>query len=291
LREFFARLPGGGRAVKRGVHRKSQPKAGHPPPMTPTVKTDAYEEIAPADRPALPGLVLICDHASNNVPPEIGDLGLPAEDMARHIAFDIGVRGVTFEMARRLGAPAVLSTVSRLVIDHNRHPADPTLIMRLYDGSIIPGNARVGAEEAERRLVTYHAPYHAAIRRVIDAQIAAGHEPVLVSIHSFTPQLRGRPPRPWHAGVLWDRDRRLAGPLLDALAAHTALCIGDNQPYTGRLGGDTMWTHGTQRGLPHALIEIRNDLISDVTGQTEWAALLSDAVPNAIAAMHRAAAE
>lgn len=233
-------------------------------------------------------IILVCDHARNQIPPDLGDLGVPAADMARHIAFDVGARAVTLDMAGRLRAPAVLSTFSRLVIDPNRGEFDPTLIMRLYDGTIIRGNRHVDAAERARRITAYHRPYRAALGRAIDQRLAAGGAPVLVSIHSFTPQLRGHLPRPWHVGLLWAEDDRLFRPLIEGLRRHPDLVIGDNQPYSGSLPGDTMWTFGVERGLPHVLIEIRNDLIADAAGQAHWAVLLADEVREAADAMRRA---
>ncbi len=222
-----------------------------------------------------PSLLLLCDHASNGVPPWIGDLGVGPEDMNRHIAYDVGARGVTLALSDAFEAPAILSTYSRLVIDPNRGEDDPTLVMKVYDGSIIEGNRCVDAAGVARRIEALHRPYHAAITRAIDASLAQGVTPRLVSIHSFTPQLRGRLPRPWHVGVLWDRDDRLARPLIERLRAEDELVVGDNEPYTGQLEGDCMWRHGTERGLPHVLIEVRNDLIADAQGQRAWAALLA----------------
>ena len=164
-------------------------------------------------------------------------------------------------LAAELGAPALLANFSRLLIDSNRGPDDPTLVMRLSDGAIIPGNARVDAEEIARRKADWWEPYQAAISARIDAMIAGGAPPALVSIHSFTPAWKGVP-RPWQVGVLWDRDPRLARPLLDALAREGDLVVGDNEPYDGALAGDTMHRHGTRRGLAHALIEVRQDLIA-----------------------------
>ena len=172
---------------------------------------------------------------------------------------------MTRALARRLGAPAVLSTFSRLLIDANRGEDDPTLIMRLSDGAIVPGNAAVDAAERARRIARFHAPYHAAIDAAIERAIAAGSPPALVSIHSFTPVWRGHA-RPWHAGVLWDGDPRFAVPLIEALRADPALVVGDNEPYSGALANDTMYRHGTERGLAHALVEIRQDLIADEAG-------------------------
>jgi predicted N-formylglutamate amidohydrolase len=154
--------------------------------------------------------------------------------------------------------------------------------MRLYDGSVIPANRAVDDAERERRLAAYHRPYHAAIAATIDRSLAQGVTPRLVSIHSFTPQLRGRAPRPWHVGVLWDRDDRIAAPLIGALRAEEELVVGDNEPYSGHLEGDCLWRHGTIRGLPHVLIEVRNDLIGDVEGQAAWAALLGRRLAEAL---------
>ncbi|MEX2517949.1 MAG: N-formylglutamate amidohydrolase, partial [Paracoccaceae bacterium] len=152
----------------------------------------------------------------------------------------------------------------------NRGEDDPTLLMKLYDGSIIPGNRSADAVERERRLALWHRPYHRAIERLIDGALANGVSPRLLAIHSFTPQLRGRPRRPWEIGLLWDRDERLFRPLYDRLLTEPGLTVGDNEPYTGHLVGDSMWRHGTERGLENLLIEVRNDLIANQEGQTRW---------------------
>jgi len=229
--------------------------------------------------------LLLCDHASNAVPASVagGDLGLPPEEMARHIAYDIGARGVTLELARLMDAPAILTRYSRLVIDPNRGEDDPTLVMRLYDGAIVPANRHITATEIERRLVAWHRPYHAAIDAAIEARLAAGVAPALIAIHSFTPRLAGRSPRPWHVGVLWHRDGRLALPLLGRLRAEAGLCVGENQPYAGQLEGDTMSRHGTRRGLRHVLIEIRQDLIAAPGDERLWAARLAPILVDIVA--------
>ena len=231
---------------------------------------EAVEEIAgPPDARVL----LLCDHASNAVPDTLpGGLGLPPEEMARHIAYDVGARGVTLELARRLDAPAILTCFSRLVIDPNRGEDDPTLVMRLYDGTIVPANRTVGPDEVQRRLEAWHRPYHEAIVAALER--AGPRPPALVAIHSYTRQLRGRPPRPWQVGILWHHDDRLAAPLIARLRAE-GLCVGDNQPYSGQLEGDTLSRHGTGRGLPHVLIELRQDLIGTDAGQRLWAARLA----------------
>lgn len=215
--------------------------------------------------------IVLCDHATNYVPDFVanGDLGLPPEDMARHIAWDPGALGVSLAMGEAFGGPVVYSNFSRLVIDPNRGDDDPTLVRKIYDGSIIPGNRHADADEVQRRIATMYQPYHDGIRALIDARMSAGRIPRLISIHSFTPQLIDEPPRPWELGLLWDRDDRIFRPLMDRLASEP-LTVGDNEPYSGRLAGDCMWMHGTSRGIPHLLIEVRNDLIQTETDQQKW---------------------
>ncbi len=216
--------------------------------------------------------VITCDHASNRVPEDVcgGDLGLPPEDMERHIAYDVGAAGVARALAAALEAPVILSDFSRLVIDPNRGEDDPTLLMKIYDGSIIPANRHADAVEVERRLHLYHRPYH----RALGTLIASREAPVIVAVHSFTPQFAGRPPRPWHVGVLYAGDTRLALPLIARLNAEPDLCVGDNRPYSGHLPGDSLDRHGVQTGLPHVLVEVRNDLIRPPEQQAEWGARL-----------------
>ncbi|MBB5220647.1 putative N-formylglutamate amidohydrolase [Amaricoccus macauensis] len=228
-------------------------------------------------------VLLLCDHASNAVPSLIeGGLGLSEAEMGRHIAYDIGARGLTLGLARRLGAEALLTRFSRLVIDPNRGEDDPTLVMRLYDGTVVPGNRHPTAAEVERRLTRLHRPYHDAVDAALDRVIAGGQTPAIVSIHSFTPQLKGRPPRPWQVGILWHRDGRLARPLMARLRAE-GLCVGDNEPYSGELEGDTLSRHGTKRELPHVLIEVRQDLIATPEGEEAWAARLAPVIGEVIA--------
>ena len=240
---------------------------------------NAYETVDGAgDKDGLPPVLVVCDHASNRVPKSIngGALGLPEADMSRHIAYDIGARGVTLALADRLGASAVLSRFSRLVIDPNRGDDDPTQVMQLYDGTIIAANARLSPETIAARRAELTEPYHAAITQQIEAQIAKGTPPVVLSIHSFTPQLSGRRVRPWQLGILYAHDDRMARPLLASLRRDTDLIVGDNEPYHGALIGDCMDRHCLSRGLLHVLIEVRNDLIETGPDQQAWAARLSD---------------
>ena len=216
------------------------------------------------------GVLILCDHASNAVPPDLGDLGLPEAEFQRHIAYDIGAAAVTRSLARRLGAPAILTRFSRLIIDPNRGRDDPTLVMRLSDGAVVPGNAKADEAEVQRRIARFYDPYDEAIATAIHRAMAAGHPPVIVTVHSFTPVWRGWP-RPWHVGILWDADDRFAKPLLAGLEAEEGLVVGDNEPYDGALAGDTVDRHATIRGLANALIEIRQDLIASDAGAEEWA--------------------
>lgn len=238
-----------------------------PSPRVPSTVAPAFEIIGGR---ADAGLVLIADHASNRVPDDLSDLGLPVAEFRRHIAWDIGVEALTRALAVRLDLPAVLSRFSRLVIDPNRGDDDPTLVMRLSDGAVIPGNAAIDEAERDRRIAAYWRPYDTAIRTTVDAGFTAGRPPVIFSLHSYTPVWRGWS-RPWHCGVLWDLDPRLPDLLIERLRGDPTLVVGDNEPYDGALVGDTLYRHGTRRGLAHAILEVRQDLIADDDGVAVWA--------------------
>lgn len=217
------------------------------------------------------GLVLLADHASRDLPPEYGSLGLPVSQFERHIAYDIGVEQLTRKLAAMLGVPAVLGGFSRLLIDPNRGEDDPTLIMRLSDGAIIPRNNPMPEGERKKRIDAYYRPYHEAVAATIAKTIElSGKAPLIISIHSFTPFWK-ETPRPWHAGILWDLDPRAVLPILAGLRADPLLIVGDNEPYDGALQGDTMFKHCIVPGFAHALIEVRQDLIGDDAGTTLWA--------------------
>ena len=226
--------------------------------------------------------LLTCDHACNAVPGWVngGTLGLPDADMGRHIASDVGAAGLTRALATRMDAPAILSRFSRLVIDPNRGPDDPTLLMKLYDGTIIPGNRHAGPVELADRMKRLYKPYHDALASLARQH----HDTVICAIHSFTPQLRGRDPRPWHVGILYSHlDDRLALPLMNRLRAEPDLCIGDNEPYAGHLPGDAIDRHALQPGRLNVLIELRQDLIADAAGQMYWAGRLAPILTAALA--------
>jgi predicted N-formylglutamate amidohydrolase len=243
----------------------------------------AYELIRPQTAPARGHLIFVCDHASAALPDTYGTLGLEHGAFATHIASDIGAAEVTRALAGAFGAVAVLARWSRLLIDLNRGADDPTLVMKLSDGSVIPGNAGADVGEIARRLREFHKPYHDAIAGEIAALRARGVVPIVISMHSFTPVWKAAR-RPWDVGVLWDRDNRLPKPMLAALA-RAGFNVGDNEPYSGELEGDTMYVHGTMNGLPHVLIEIRQDLIATPEQAREFAARLKPVLDEALAAM------
>lgn len=212
-------------------------------------------------------VLLLCDHASNAVPEGI-DLGIAPELLDLHIAIDIGAAAVTRALAARLDTPAILATVSRLVIDLHRQSDHIGLIPHRSDGHPIPGN-----ETADRaaRIARFHAPYHRLIRDRIRAQRPS----LILSIHSFTPRLEhGGSDRPWEVGVLYNRDTRAAHPTIDYFRAQ-GLPTGDNEPYSGRLLNATLNRHAEGQGIPSVAIEIRNDLIRDEAGAERWSQILA----------------
>lgn len=218
----------------------------------------------------LPGgdgrVLLLCDHASNAVPRDI-DLGIDPALLDLHIAIDIGAAAVTRALAAQLDAPAILASVSRLVIDLHREPDHAGLIPATSDGHRIPGNEGV---DRAARIARFHAPYHRLLRDQIRRQRPA----LILSIHSFTPQLeQGGTPRPWAVGVLYNRDTRAARPAVEWLRGQ-GFVTGDNEPYSGRLLNATLNRHAEAQGIPSIAIEIRNDLIRDAAGVARWAAHL-----------------
>lgn len=209
-------------------------------------------------------VLILCDHASNHVPPDI-DLAIDAALLDKHIAIDIGAGGVSRALARHLSAPAILAAVSRLVIDLNREPDSLGLVPHISDGHAIPGNDGV---DRTARIARFHAPYHAAIA----AEIRARRPRLLVSVHSFTPRLERHdgPERPWEIGVLYNRDARAARLGIAVLTA-AGVVTGDNEPYSGRVLNATMNRHAEGNGIPYLGLEIRNDLIADEAGIERWA--------------------
>jgi predicted N-formylglutamate amidohydrolase len=226
---------------------------------------------ASASRP----LLVIADHAGQALPEEVAQethaLGLPREAFDLHIAWDIGVGGVVRGVAARLGVTAVVATYTRMLIDLNRPLGDPECVPRSQDGIAIPGNQDLNDARIEARARAFYWPYHNAIDRELGRLRRVGPVPLLFSIHSMTPVLRtGGSPRPWHASVLSNHDSRLADLLFRALKAQ-GLVVGFNEPYSGISMGYCVKRHGLSQGLPHATLEIRQDLIGTEAGQARWA--------------------
>lgn len=220
-------------------------------------------------------VILTCDHASRSVPRALDNLGLDDAAILRHIAWDIGAADVTRRLAPLLDAPAILCGYSRLVIDCNRDPVDPSSIPAVSDGTVIPGNTGLSLGARRLRRTAIFDPYHDAIASRIASHRHSGVAPALISIHSFTPVMQGVA-RPWHIGVLWDRDGRIALPLLEGLRAEAGLVVGDNEPYSAREPvGFTQRHHAFGAGLPHVAIELRQDLVGDAAGAARWAERLA----------------
>lgn len=243
--------------------------------------------LAPDEQPAFTeyrpdggrALLIVCDHAANTVPRSLQDLGLTAEQRQGHIAWDPGSAEVTRLLAVALDAPAVLTRYSRLVIDCNRAPDDPTAMPLISDDVIVPGNRDLDDAERATRTAACHTPYHDAVAGKLDAMQARFPLVALFSVHSFTPSMRDGSARPWDAGVLWTDDGRIPLPLMAALRQDSDLLIGDNEPYSAHdLYGYTVETHAQPRGLPNGLIEIRQDHLAVADGPRRWADLLAQAL-------------
>ncbi len=249
----------------------------------PLLGPDDPPPAAVVNRDGRAPLLLLCDHASAAIPKRLGTLGLGAVELGLHIAYDIGAAAVARQLSQRFDAPLVLSGYSRLVIDCNRRPADATSIPPVSDGVVVPGNQSLTPADRTQRRESCFEPYHAAIDSLLATMVARHRHPIVLSVHSCTPVMNGVH-RPWHIGVLWDDDARVPVPLMAALARDLDICVGDNQPYSGRNHhGYTIDAHVAPRALPHASVEVRQDLIADVDGQARWAAKLGDALAAVLA--------
>jgi predicted N-formylglutamate amidohydrolase len=215
--------------------------------------------------------LLTSDHHGRAIPRALCDLGLPESELARHIAWDIGIAGVAERLSKHLDAHLIAQRYSRLVIDCNRPPCAASSIPRLSEATVIPGNEGLARDAAEARRRAIFEPYHRRITEVIDRRLRENIPTVLVSLHSFTPVYTGVA-RPWHIGALYNRDTKLAPLLLELLRAETGLVVGDNEPYAVSDATDyTLPVHGEARDLMNTGIEIRQDLIADQAGQRQWA--------------------
>lgn len=221
-------------------------------------------------------ILLVADHASNLIPPVLNDLGLDAATLNRHVAYDKGTRTLTERLSELLGYSAVLCGYSRLVVDCNRRLSDPTLMPEVSDDVTIPGNQALSESQRSARLNEIYKPYHHAIDVQLKRLEQLHEAPAIVAVHSFTPRLQTGSARPWHVGVLWDKDYRLAGPMLEYLRTFTHLCVGDNEPYSGKHPADyTIDHHGEGARIPCVSIEIRQDLLGTPEGIETWAQRLT----------------
>lgn len=248
--------------------------AGSGSPLIGPGEPPAFEVINAEGNAAL---LLVCDHASPRIPEALDQLGLQPQALGLHIASDIGAADLTRRLAVRLDAPAVLAGYSRLVIDCNRQPGDPQSILTASDGIIIPGNKTLRPEEQEARADAFFWPYHHAIEHLFARLRRRGPEPLLFSVHTFTPTLGGED-RFWDAGVLWNRDPRMAVPLIAMLRQVEGLAIGDNEPYAGTALAYTLNLHAGTAGLAHAAIEVRQDHCETPEQLDRWAEILGNAL-------------
>lgn len=224
----------------------------------------SVENIAGSGR-----FVLVCEHASNHVPPQFGNLGLSSDELQRHIAWDPGALGVSRALAHSLDATLVFCNVSRLIIDCNRDPAMSDAMPPTSEGTVIPGNQTIAAADRDWRIDEVYKPFHGTLAAVL-AKKRAQAPVALIGMHSFTPVYNGST-RPWHIGVLFDRDLSLASPLLSALRADASLVVGENQPYSpdDRVY-HTLDRHAQALGEASVMIEIRNDLLATPQAQAAW---------------------
>jgi predicted N-formylglutamate amidohydrolase len=229
--------------------------------------------------------LITCDHSGRRIPRALGSLGLPESELERHIAWDIGAAGVARSLAQELSGFLILQTYSRLVIDCNRPLGVPSSIAELSEDTVIPGNQNLRSGEAERRARAIFRPYHERIERELERRAQTGQQTVLIAMHSFTPSYRGVD-RPWHTGMLYQRDAGLAHALIGLLRKDPKLVVGDNEPYSvSDLSDYGIVVHGERRRIPHVEIEIRQDLLSSELEQAAWGRRLAALLPEACGAL------
>ncbi len=225
---------------------------------------------------AIAPVLLICDHASKAVPEKMNNLGIDEESLNLHVGWDIGAADVTRRLSNEMNAMAVLAGYSRLLIDNNRQPGDPSGIPEVSDSISIPGNQKLTEDQQIERTEQFFWPYHHAIADAVAHLWRTGLPPALFSVHTFTPSMNGED-RAWHIGVLWNRDPRMAMPLIHKLRSHgEGFHVGDNQPYSGKDIAFSMDMHAGGAGLPHCAVEIRQDLVSTPSGAEYWAEILAE---------------
>ena len=253
---------------------------------------DPNSLIAADEPPAISALneqgqakvLLVGDHVSNRIPRSLKQLGLEDQVLQQHVAYDIGTRKLLTHLVDHLDAPAVMAGYSRLVIDLNRSLEDSSVVPEVSDRIPIPGNQGLSAEDRNRRIHSFYTPYRAAIDHKLQDFRQRGIVPALIAIHSFTPQMAGFE-RPWHIGLLWDKDPRIPVQLLERLRARPEnINVGDNEPYSGKHPADyTIDHHAEAAGLPHVSIEVRQDLVNTEEGAEKWATILAEALSEILA--------
>jgi predicted N-formylglutamate amidohydrolase len=252
-----------------------------PNPVAPLLAADEPPPFLEISSQGQSPFIVVADHAGARIPRRLGNLGLPAAELERHIAWDIGALGVARRVAAAVDAPLVAQSYSRLVIDCNRDPQVATSIPHISETSEIPGNMNLSPAEIAARRTEIFDPYHRRIRDRIDERLAAGRPPILVAQHTMTDVYKGVR-RDMHAAILYNRDRRFAGLVLKMLRREADLIIADNEPYFVSDATDyTIPHHAEARSLPYVEIEIRQDLVNDDAGQVEWAARISRALTDA----------
>jgi len=257
--------------------------------LNPAVRTNSATDVAieppvySIENPDSTSSVLIlCDHAAPRVPAEMHQLGLAEDYFRQHIAFDIGALDLSLRLAQHFACPMIHSNYSRLVIDLNRRPGGEGSIAEISDGIVVPGNAGLNREQVQQRQQTYFWPYHRAVNKQLQKIRTRAQDAIVLSIHSFTPEMDGVI-RPWHIGILWNNDDRLAAPLIRSLRQDPVLCIGDNKPYHARSPlGYTMPAHAESARLKHVLLEFRQDLIETPAAAQYWADLIYPALQSAM---------
>jgi len=253
----------------------SQDNLDHLPAIYPLIGRDDPPPFVILHEHGQAGALVVCDHASRAFPRGMQRLGLPKLQTWEHIAWDIGAGELARGISNALDAPAVLAGYSRLIVDCNRRPDDPEAFRTESDGWTIPGNSAIGEFERRVRLGCFFDPYHEAIAAMLGGFRARSVVPLFVSVHTFTPEMAGFQ-RPWHVGVLWDKDESTARRMLEGLRAIDGLVVGDNEPYSGKHPSDfTIDHHAEAAGLPHVCIEVRQDQLESPAGVERWVRILS----------------
>lgn len=244
---------------------------------SPTAPFTTYNDDAPAP------VLVVADHASRHIPEDMHQLGLADWVLERHVAWDIGSDQLARFLAAELNAPLILAGFSRLIIDPNRNPDSRSSVVDISDGIAIPGNMDLNERQKDHRIQSFFQPYHDRIAEQLADFAARGIVPAMIAVHTCSPVF-DRVVRPWHIGIMWDKDPRIPVPLMQTLASMEGICIGDNEPYSGRHPHDfTIDHHAEAAGLPHAGIEVRQDLVADKEGARQWAGILAKALKGILA--------